>query len=386
MKKLLLLLLLSPVILLGQERQKAIVDSIRANATDLQGISKLLSTNPRIKPGQIQISDSGEYVTITVRVHVEDEGIITPIDAVRIARMKTRDITAGKMSAVTVPEVIEVDMSTPMPVLSITKLNTGKISAAKLNPVIVPLLPEGALYGLEPLSFIEDRELSIKNHPAAKLRVVIVPSLPEGGLYGLEALSLFAYHELPVKIRRKGKMDTLVVPVYEEKKMTVDEMHLSDEGYSLLEKLEGFSPTLYSLGDGGFTIGFGFFIPYSEGPAWRKGLTLAEAETMIREKVPAYEDQVKQYINVPLTQTEFDALTLLAYNLGGFSKATSIVNDVNMQAGFDKLQQDWMRFVHSKAPGVLKGLMNRRKDEIKVRNESDYQAERKLQILNTSKQ
>ncbi len=167
--------------------------------------------------------------------------------------------------------------------------------------------------------------------------------------------------------------------------MPVEEMHLSDEGYSLLEKLEGFSPELYTLGDGGFTIGFGFFVPYSEGNKWAKGITWEDAERLIREKVPAYEDQVKKYINVPLTQVEFDALTMMAYNLGGFSKATSIINDINGDAGFEKLQRDWMRFVHSKAPGVMKGLVNRRKDEMKVRSEWDYQPEREIQVFKNRK-
>ena len=96
--------------------------------------------------------------------------------------------------------------------------------------------------------------------------------------------------------------------------------------------------------------------------------------------MPDYEDQVKEYINIPLTQNEFDALTMMAYNLGGFSKATSIVNDVNTQ-DFEKLQRDWMKFIHSKAPGVTRGLVNRRKDELGVRIDDSYQPERKIQIL-----
>ena len=152
----------------------------------------------------------------------------------------------------------------------------------------------------------------------------------------------------------------------------------------MLEKLEGFSPELYTMNDGGFTIGFGFFVAYGEGAKWRNGVSWDEAQRMIHQKVPTYEDQVKQYINVTLTQREFDALTMLAYNLGGFSKATSIVNDVNNQ-DFDLLQTDWKKFVHSKAPGVTKGLMNRRKDELEVRNVSNYQPERKIQILTNKK-
>jgi GH24 family phage-related lysozyme (muramidase) len=170
-------------------------------------------------------------------------------------------------------------------------------------------------------------------------------------------------------------------PRPDEIRTPVDSMHLSPDGYSLLQKLEGYSPSLYMLGDGGYTIGFGFFVPYNEGYKWRNGITWEGAENMIKQKMPAYEAQVKEYVNVPLTQNEFDALTMLAYNLGGFSKATSIINDINNQVDFDILQRDWKRFIHSKAPNVAKGLMNRRKDELGVRKLSDYQPDRKIQVL-----
>jgi GH24 family phage-related lysozyme (muramidase) len=76
---------------------------------------------------------------------------------------------------------------------------------------------------------------------------------------------------------------------------------------------------------------------------------------------------------------------MLAYNLGGFSKATSIINDVNNQVEFDKLKASWKRFVHSKATNVSKGLMNRRRDELEVRELSYYQPNRKIQIFNSKK-
>src|ERR1019366_1642819 len=92
-------------------------------------------------------------------------------------------------------------------------------------------------------------------------------------------------------------------PKIEEYRTTVTELHLSPDGYSLLQKLEGYSSELYSLNDGGYTIGFGFFVPYKEGTKWRKGITWEDAELMLHEKVPAYEAQVKEYVNVPLTQS-----------------------------------------------------------------------------------
>jgi len=419
MKGLLSLFVLSPVILFGQIRQKAIVDSIKAAATTLEGVSSFISNNPGTEVKQIKVSDSGKYVTILVRVRVTAPDIIPPLPPKSVADITTGKITADKMRAVAVPalpppisvadsipalqpcavfqleirdipyahagvvtlpplpEVFTIDYLQP---LALSQFSIQDFVPPKVTSVSVPYLPEVLSYIIDLLSPHAVAPFSIADIVVGKMDTVTLPPLPEVKLETIDPLALVAPYEIAIVYLPIDKMDTTAIPVFRELKMPVEGMHLSDAGYLLLEKLEGFSPELYSLKDGGLTIGFGFFVPYSEARMWDKGITLEKAERMIREKVPTYEDQVKQYINVPLTQEEFDALTMLAYNLGGFSKATSIVKDINGHADFDKLRSDWMRFVHSKAPGVMKGLMNRRRDEMAVRNASDYQTERKILI------
>lgn len=351
MKLLCLLLILSPVVLLGQMRPGAIADSIKANPASLKTIHELISNNKGTVIEHIQASDSSEYVTVVVRIRV--------VQPVTITGLLPRPIT-------------EVGTST---------FETHVLHTEALPPL--PVITDG--YIIRAIALDAARLFTEKFTMPTPVGI-IVPPFPDIILQtNMAPLSLCALTELVTERSFGVTMDTIAIPVFEERKMPVAEMHLSDEGYSLLEKLEGFSPNLYALKDGGLTIGFGFFVPYHEGRMWNKGITWEEAERMIRQKVPQYEDQVKQYINVPLTQNEFDALTMIAYNLGGFSKATSIVNDINNEADFEQLQKDWMRFVHSKAPGVMKGLMNRRKDELKVRGASDYQPERKIQILKNIK-
>ena len=424
MKRLLLLFILSPVMLFGQTRRTAIVDSIKAAATNLHDVSAVINNYPDTKVEHIQVSDSGEYVTMVVRVHVTEAGVITSLPSLPVVNIKTGDIVAAGVGIVTIPPlpppVIEAYIIESLTPLAAAKSKTGDIPFVKISTVAIPSLPDIKPRLIEALPVVAVTQLRIAGIPAGKMDPATVPPLPDIRpklidafplavaqlkidivahkadtvsvptladieLETMEALPPLAAVMLAVGNRSAGKIDTVTVPVFEEKKMPVTEMHLSDEGYSLLEKMEGFSPELYSLNDGGFTIGFGFFVPYGEGSKWDKGVTWEDAENMIRQKVPVYEDQVKQYVNVLLTQEEFDALTMMAYNLGGFSKATSIVNDINSNADFEQLQKDWMRFVHSKAPGVMKGLMNRRKDEMQVRNESDYQPGRKIQILKYKK-
>jgi len=423
MRRLLLLFILSPVILFGQVRQKALADSIKAVGTDIREISEAINNSPGNKVENIHVSDSAGYVTVLVRVHVAEASVIPRLPPLPFANIKTADIVVDGVGTVEVPPrcrlVLEPDTVIALSPRPVVKLNTGDILVANADPVIVPprsrlVLEPDTVIALSARAFVK---FNTRDIPVAKIETAAVPSLPyikpwidtlpllsvtllkmkavvAGRLSAtaippladvekevMEPLDPSEPLQLAIKRTRPGKMKTCTVPVFEVTRMEVSEMHLSDEGYELLEKLEGFSPQLYALGDGGLTIGFGFFVPYSESSKWDKGISWEAAERMIREKVPSYEDQVKQYINVPLTQLEFDALTMLAYNLGGFSKATSIVNDINSNADFEKLQKDWMRFVHSKAPGVLKGLMNRRRDEMQVRNEWNYQPERKIQIL-----
>ena len=386
MKWLLLLLILTPVYLFGQVRQKAIVDSLKAAAPDLKRVSTIINKYPGNKVDNILVTDSGDYVTLVVRVHVADAGVIPRLLVQPLSTINTKAIMPHIAGIVSVPPpprlVLPADTVLALPLLAVCTLISKEKIAETMKTVVLPpypiMLPEP-----EPLPIDAVRELTIA--PAAvKMNKIPTPPLPPFVTFDqeiIDTLQLITTIKFATKHHPKPIPKSVTVPVFEEVRFPVAEMHLSDEGYELLEKMEGFSSQLYSLKDGGFTIGFGFFVPYGESSKWEKGVTWEQAEKIIRQKVPTYEDQVKIYINVPLTQKEFDALTMLAYNLGGFSKATSIVNDINSNADFEKLQKDWMRFIHSKAPGVMKGLINRRKDELQVRNESYYQPERKIQIL-----
>jgi GH24 family phage-related lysozyme (muramidase) len=386
MKGLLLVLVLSPVILFGQVRQKALIDSIKAVSPNLQKVSAVVNKYPGARVEDIAVSDSDEYITVVVRVHVKEAPVIPMLPSRPPMPIKIEGIAANSMTTVTIPSIpihiLVADSIKPLSRQAVFKINAEANPFVKMDPVAVPPLPDvkAQIQALphHAISLFKPEDILI-----VKGKIITVPALPE--IISDITLPLVAAVTFIVEDIHVTKIDTVAVPSFEEKRMSVPEMHLSDEGYALLEKMEGFSPELYTLKDGGFTIGFGFFVPYNEVSKWRKGVTMEEAERIIRQKVPAYEDQVKKYINVPLTQEEFDALTMLAYNLGSFSRATSIVNDVNSNADFEKLQRDWMRFVHSKAPGVMKGLMNRRKDEMLVRSESNYQPERKLLIFKNRK-
>ncbi len=439
MKRLLLLFLLAPVILLAQTQRKQVIDTNKeAPAFDIQSIFGVIGNNPCTRVANIRINhnttDSGEYITTVVFFHIlsvsdsanidtinaiptldisiiniesipagnveiatnipplpiPDVGIIPPLLPIAVFKMSTDEIPVGNPEIVTdippLPLVIP-ELFKSLPPIAVSKMVTEVIPLG--NTDIVTNIPPLPIFidtlGAAPL--LAALNMTTERISAGKVDIVTsLPPLPAVKEDSIEALLPITGNYLATGDIPLGKMDIVTnLPKFEEEKTPVTEMHLSPEGYSLLEKLEGYSPGLYTLNDGGYTIGFGFFVPFNEGYKWKNGVTWEDAERIIQEKVPAYEDQVKKFVNVPLTQREFDALTMLAYNLGGFSKATSIINDVNNMVDFDKLQADWKRFIHSKAPNVSKGLMNRRKDELEVRRTSDYQPDRKIQIFKSRK-
>ena len=419
MKRLLLLLILSPIILLAQQRAQDAIDSNQDIAINLRSMASSMSNDRCTKVADIHITDNGENAAIIVFLHVITasdsviDGNIPTDTVIKVTRQEPRvikeitpvDIVVIKVNTEEPPVikeitridivVIKANTEEPLVIKEITPLDIVVIKANTEEP---PIIKEITPIDIVVIKANIEEPLVIKE--ITPVDIVVINANAEEPLVikeitPVDIVVINASTEEPPVSKEITPTET-VTPVNKENTITgppkpdetrtpVEDMHLSPDGYSLLEKLEGYSPGLYTLGDGGYTIGFGLFVPFNEGYKWSKGITWEGAEHMIQQKVPAYEAQVKEYINVPLTQNEFDALTMLAYNLGGFSKATSIINDVNEQVDLDKLQRDWKKFVHSKAQNVSKGLMKRRKDEIEVRKLSNYQPERKIQIFKSGK-
>lgn len=414
------------MILLGQVRRKDVVDSLKAPG-NLQRAQGFVNSYRGANVENIAGADSGDYVTLTVRIYVPVPAGIVPAAMAAYSALTIRPIAHPTHRTIPVPPLPPVipmqDSIPPMQLLTVNSFPVSAPAQIAIRAAAVPPMPFVQPYIIVMMQLLPATQFRIRDlifssaqprivpptpyvqpyliantHPISAVQFRItdvipprghstpVPALPEVECWTIFPVPGIDASELTITRRPAQHMDTVFIHPFREEKFEVEGMHLSDEGYALLEKMEGFSPDLYILGDGGYTIGFGFFIPYSDKGKWHKSITMEEGEQLMRQKMPTYEDQVKQYINTTLTQREFDALVMLAYNLGGFSRATSIVNDINSQAGFDKLQADWNRFIHSKAPGVTRGLMNRRRDELGVRNEANYQRERKIQVIGQRRQ
>ena len=104
---------------------------------------------------------------------------------------------------------------------------------------------------------------------------------------------------------------------------------LSPDGLVMLQGIERFSPTAYPDA-AGHSIGFGHFI--QAGEEWLLNATISEAQAaeLLRGDVGDAERAVTAAVSVPLTQQQYDALVIFAYNVGaGAFKSSTLVKLLN---------------------------------------------------------
>jgi lysozyme len=162
-------------------------------------------------------------------------------------------------------------------------------------------------------------------------------------------------------------------------------MKVSEEGLKLLKHHEGFRKKPYQCAAGIWTIGYGHAmygdqlkIPSTpEGMAARKAYPLKpednriwskeEIDALLVKDVVRFERAVKRYITVPLRQCEFDGLISAVYNLGGGWLQRSPVRQKINRGDKEGAMEQLLKY--NKAGGkVLRGLDNRRKDEVALFN------------------
>lgn len=98
-------------------------------------------------------------------------------------------------------------------------------------------------------------------------------------------------------------------------------MKLSTHGKTILKRLEGFSAVAYIPVPGDVpTLGYGF----TEGVRMGDTMTREEADRRLTAILAPYESVVGASCTNPPNQNEFDAMTLLCFNIGvsGFKKST----------------------------------------------------------------
>lgn len=155
-------------------------------------------------------------------------------------------------------------------------------------------------------------------------------------------------------------------------------MKLSEQGIDELIQLEGKENRAYRDIANHYTIGVGHLISKREINSgkieingefvdWQAGLTDNQIKNLLRQDVKAFEKAVENIIFVPLTQRQFDAITIFAFNIGiGAFHSSTLVRQLN-KGNYDAVPAQLMRW--NRAGGkISKGLTNRRNAEIKIWN------------------
>ena len=108
-------------------------------------------------------------------------------------------------------------------------------------------------------------------------------------------------------------------------------MTTSEKAIKLLKEMEGFAEFAYR-DNGQYSIGYGCSCNPADYP---NGITVEEADTMLRERLPGMEAAVNKFADrysLKLNQQQFDALMLFTYNCGaGWTSTdsdfrTSVIN------------------------------------------------------------
>lgn len=132
------------------------------------------------------------------------------------------------------------------------------------------------------------------------------------------------------------------------------------KGIALIKNFEGLRLEKYQDVVGKWTIGYGHLILADE--TFSAAIPEAQADALLRQDLGISEKAVNQYVIVPLTQNQFDALVSFTFNLGvGNLKSSTLLRVLNARQ-YQDAAEEFLRW--DKAGGKqVAGLTRRRTAE-----------------------
>jgi lysozyme len=141
---------------------------------------------------------------------------------------------------------------------------------------------------------------------------------------------------------------------------------MSAAGLATVKEFEGLRLKAYKCPAAVWTIGYGH-TSAAGNPIVTPELVITkeEAEETLARDMEQYEEGVRKYVKVDLTQGQFDALVDFAYNAGvGALAKSTLLKRVNAEK-FDEVPAEFMKW--TKGGGKeLPGLVRRRRAEVKL--------------------
>ncbi len=136
-------------------------------------------------------------------------------------------------------------------------------------------------------------------------------------------------------------------------------MITSKEGKDLIKKFESLRLNAYKDPVGIVTIGWGTTRINGRPVQMGQKITIEQAELYFSEDLKEFENYVRDLVEVPLTQRQFDALVSFTYNLGPTNLRNSTLLRLLNARNYNGAQGQFLRW--NRAGGkVLRGLTRRR--------------------------
>lgn len=160
---------------------------------------------------------------------------------------------------------------------------------------------------------------------------------------------------------------------------------ISDAGIALLKKAEALFLQPYddqtekptAVWVPGATIGYGHLITQNEWSTYQRGFKQVDAENLLVHDLSPCGAAVRNTITALVSQNEFDAMVMLAFNIGVTAFTTSsvskLINNPNAASPYPSLEAAWKAWDRSQGQ-VMAGLDNRRRCEWNVYSKRIYES------------
>lgn len=224
-----------------------------------------------------------------------------------------------------------------------------------------------------------------------KIPGVIVPLKVDGKIGPNSITRIESFQKKVMKIARPdGKIDPdgktlkkLIEGTMKIEAKLPNIMVLGTKATELLQSIEQLSIKPYDDQTGsditqwvkGATIGYGHLISQTEWPKYKDGITSKQASELFAADLKPYVSVVNRKVTGMIRQNEFDAMVILAFNIGtdafSGSSVLKLVNDPGAKTSYNNLESAWKAW--NKSQGIVnKGLINRRKAEWNIYSNGSY--------------
>ena len=149
-------------------------------------------------------------------------------------------------------------------------------------------------------------------------------------------------------------------------------LKISSDGISLVKKFEGLHRvqpdgmvSSYKCSAGRYTCGYGATRGVRSGTKWTKEY----CEMRLIEDLNDHSKAIKKYVQVPLSQGQYDSLTSFIFNLGESAFRSSTLLKILNAGKYDEVPEQIMRWNKCRIDGKLtplKGLTRRRTAEAAI--------------------